>query len=168
MARYETSTSNQLKLDRSEDFDRPPTGRKPQYYPDATGPKVEPARRSIADIVDIKPDQVRGLTQLFNRSEVLSTRELVTYNAPLTQKEMESMRTLFEVFLIDRAMAESKPLEAVRRFEVVANTPEEARTIALLSIKVEVNSLNAYHVHAREICKVPLLPRNDRLLEDKS
>lgn len=75
-------------------------------------------------------------------------------------KDLMDMKQLFEVFVIDRAVAETQPA-AITPVYIVADCPEAARTTAVILAKIEVADLVRYHVHSRVICGVPLLKKSD-------
>lgn len=75
-------------------------------------------------------------------------------------------QSLYEVFLVDRDRAVKDPMGCASVHLVAAANPEAARTIVVISEGIRVADLNAYHIASREVCRIPYLPRQDRLLPD--
>lgn len=106
------------------------------------------------------PTRVYGSALQFRDSPIMET--VTRYNGvgTLTKEQLMASKTLYRVYVVDRRLIESDPLEAVSEYQVTADNPESARTMALLSAGITLENLSNFHLHADAVCQVPFLPKD--------
>lgn len=79
--------------------------------------------------------------------------------------DFSNMKTLYNVYVVDRRKVEDDPTGATSTYEIVADSPETARTMALLKGGYQLADMNFLHVASTPVCQVPFAPKQ---LADKS